>query len=222
MKKQVIKQIIVLTIACLLLAPFTFAVTSEELSDAKKLIDAKTNCNQLSDDQLEIIGEYEMEQMAPKEEHERMHRMMGIKDGTEEEKQVHISLAKMQYCNKKGSGKTGSSMMNGGMMQGGNEVGSTDDNNIFPDMMSVGLAGMMKENGSIPKELVGILFNSILEKYPYIPLVLGVIALLVVLFLLGLVFLIIYLIIKILRRTKESKKSKESKEKMGKTTKQKH
>ena len=55
------------------------AITQQEIKEAKSLIDSKADCKSLSDSQLEIIGEYEMELMHPGESHELMHQMMGLK-----------------------------------------------------------------------------------------------------------------------------------------------
>src|SRR3989338_2163075 len=74
------------------------AVSQEELDEAKGLIDSGVACNQLSNGQLEIIGEYYMEQMMPGEAHKRAHEMMGLTEGSEAEEQFHINLARRSYC----------------------------------------------------------------------------------------------------------------------------
>lgn len=98
------------------------SITQQEIKEAKSLIDSKADCKSLSDSQLEIIGEYLMEQMHPGESHELMHKMMGLKEGSETEEQFHINMAKAIYCgetNAFGSGgMMGGGMMN--MMMGGN------------------------------------------------------------------------------------------------------
>ena len=93
------------------------AITQQEIKEAKGLIDSKVDCKSLSDSQLEIIGEYEMELMHPGDSHEAMHKMMGLKEGSEPEKQFHINMAKTIYCGESG-GMMGGGMMN--MMMGGN------------------------------------------------------------------------------------------------------
>ena len=50
---------------------------AEDFTEAKKLIDAKTPCSKLTEGQLEMIGDYLMEQMHPGEAHELMDKMMG-------------------------------------------------------------------------------------------------------------------------------------------------
>ena len=109
---------LILVVILLLNISLANAITQQEIKEAKSLIDSKVDCKSLSDLQLEIIGEYSMELMHPGESHEAMHKMMGIKEGSEAEKQFHISMAKTIYCGESGG------MMN--MMVGGsNMMGST-------------------------------------------------------------------------------------------------
>ena len=68
-----------------------------EFAEAKKIIDAKTPCSQLTESQLEIIGDYLMEQMHPGQAHETMDKMMGG-EGSASLKLMHISIAKRIYC----------------------------------------------------------------------------------------------------------------------------
>ena len=98
-----------------------------EIEEGKKLVKSKTSCGKLSDEQLEAIGDYYMEQMHPGEAHGIMDNMMGG-EGSESLKQVHINMAKRLYCNENvyiGYGMMGSggmmgmmNMMGGGMMGG--------------------------------------------------------------------------------------------------------
>ena len=115
-------RIFVIVIILLLNFGMANAITQQEIKEAKSLIDSKVDCKSLSDSQLEIIGEYAMELMHPGESHEAMHKMMGIKEGSEAEKQFHISMAKTIYCGED-SGMMGGGMMN---MMGGNMMGSTE------------------------------------------------------------------------------------------------
>ena len=110
-----------LILVVILLLNFSLAnsITQQEIKEAKSLIDSKADCKSLSDSQLEIIGEYSMELMHPGESHEAMHKMMGIKEGSEAEKQFHISMAKTIYCGEY-SGMMGGGMMN--MMMGGGDM----------------------------------------------------------------------------------------------------
>ena len=71
---------------------------AEDFAEAKKLIDAKTPCSKLTENQLESIGDYYMEQMHPGEAHETMEKMMGG-EGSESLRLMHIAMAKRLYCN---------------------------------------------------------------------------------------------------------------------------
>lgn len=91
------------------------AITQQEINEAKTLMDSKIDCRNLSDSQLEIIGEYYMEQMHPGEAHELMHKMMGLQEGSRAEELFHINMAKRLYCNEDSGLMTGM-MGSGGMM----------------------------------------------------------------------------------------------------------
>ena len=115
------KIIYVMAVILLLNLSLVSAITQQEINEAKKLIDSKADCKGLSNSQLEIMGEYYMEQMHPEESHELMHQMMGLKEGSEAEEQFHINMANSIYCGEEnafGSGMMGGGMMN--MMMGGN------------------------------------------------------------------------------------------------------
>ena len=111
------KTILVIFAVLMLTLNLVNAITQQEIKEAKGLIDSKVDCKSLSDAQLEIIGEYEMELMHSGDSHEAMHKMMGLKEGSEPEKQFHINMAKTIYCGESG-GMMGGGMMN--MMMGGN------------------------------------------------------------------------------------------------------
>ncbi|HLC59783.1 MAG TPA: hypothetical protein VJH34_04650 [archaeon] len=116
------RMVFVLIVALLLNLGLVNAVTEQEISEARGLIGSKADCKSLSDSQLEIIGEYYMEQMHPGEAHELMHKMMGLEEGSEAEKQFHINMAKRLYCNEDVGGMMEGGMMN--MMMGNNMMGS--------------------------------------------------------------------------------------------------
>ena len=118
MKRTIFSALIVLLLSWGLVN----AVTQQELNDAKSLIDSKADCKSLSNSQLEIIGEYYMEQMHPGTAHELMHEMMGLTEGSKAEEQFHINLARTLYCGESG-GMMGGSMVNV-MMGGGNMMGN--------------------------------------------------------------------------------------------------
>ncbi|MEW6407622.1 MAG: hypothetical protein AB1465_02950 [Patescibacteria group bacterium] len=90
-------------------------------TETKQLIESGISCDKLTDEQLEAIGDYYMEQMHPGEAHEMMDKMMGG-EGSENLKQMHINMAKRLYCNENIDG-----MMEGGenMMNMMNMMGQT-------------------------------------------------------------------------------------------------
>src|SRR3989338_8490759 len=99
-------------LAVLLIAFFSIsfaAADAGEFEEAKAIIDANTSCSALTEAQLEIIGDYYMEQMHPGEAHELMHKMMGGED-SETVKAMHINMAKSIYCGETNQGMMG--MMN--------------------------------------------------------------------------------------------------------------
>ncbi|MEK6983845.1 MAG: hypothetical protein AABX33_04695 [Nanoarchaeota archaeon] len=109
---------IMFVLAVILLLNLSLAnahITQQEINEVKSLIDSKADCKSLSDHQLEIMGEYYMEQMHPGESHELMHKMMGLKEGSEAEEQSHINMAKAIYCGEANAFGSGG-MMGGGMM----------------------------------------------------------------------------------------------------------
>ena len=114
------KKILVIPLLLILMSVLALAtMPQQELNEAKQLIDSKIDCQTLTSPQLELIGEYYMEQMHPGEAHEFMDQMMGG-EGSESLKQVHINMAKRLYCNENpyvGYGVSGPAMMgNNGMM----------------------------------------------------------------------------------------------------------
>ena len=105
------KILFVISLVLLLGIGLSSAITQQEIGEAKGLIDSKITCNKLTDNQLEIIGEYYMEQMHPGEAHTAMHMMMGIEEGSDAERQFHINMAKTMYCGEGGGMMSSESMM---------------------------------------------------------------------------------------------------------------
>ncbi len=127
------KKIILILVICLLSIAIVFAQESHdsEIEEGKKLVNSGINCDKLSNEQLEAIGDYYMEQMHPGEAHEIMDNMMGG-EGSESLRQVHINMAKRLYCNDNlyiGYGMMGS----GGMMGMMNMMGSYPANYAYSD-----------------------------------------------------------------------------------------
>src|SRR3990167_6176032 len=71
---------------------------ADDFADAKNIINAKTPCANLSESQLETLGDYFMEQMHPGESHETMEKLMGG-EGSESLRLIHIAMAQRLYCN---------------------------------------------------------------------------------------------------------------------------
>lgn len=108
------KLLTLLVIAIVLSMSLIAAHEGEDFEKAKEIISKGTPCSELTDDDLEHIGDYYMEQMHPGEAHELMDEMMGG-EGSAELKQMHVLMAKRIYC--KEDVTVGSGMMNkGGMM----------------------------------------------------------------------------------------------------------
>lgn len=131
----------ILIIVSLALIPALVLANNEhshesEIKEGKNLVESKVSCEQLTDEQLEAVGEYLMEQMHPGESHEAMHKMMGMEEGTEYHKQFHIDMAKMRYCGEN-QGMMRMPMMN--MMRGGG-------NSMLAPLRSFTGMGMMGGN----------------------------------------------------------------------------
>ena len=94
---------------------FTVAHGEEDFTKAEELIKKKTPCTGLNDGELEILGDYYMEQMHPGELHEIMDERMGG-EGSENLRLIHINMGRVFYCGE--HGYMSSDMM--GMMMGRN------------------------------------------------------------------------------------------------------
>ena len=113
------KKIIFFLIFILFLNLSLISANENNFNETKQLIDSGIGCDELTDEQIEAIGDYYMEQMHPGEAHELMDQMMGG-ENSESLKQMHIQMAKRLYCNENvysGYGMMGyGGMMNYGMM----------------------------------------------------------------------------------------------------------
>ena len=111
------KRIALLVMLLIILSSnFVFA-HEHDFAETKQLIDSGISCDKLTDEQLEAIGDYYIEQMHPGEAHEIMDNMMGG-EGSESLQQVHINMAKRIYCNENVGGMMGMMNMMGGNMMG--------------------------------------------------------------------------------------------------------
>jgi hypothetical protein len=115
-----LKKIFGYFLVLILSISFVYA-NAEDFTEAKKLIDAKTPCTSLNENQLEILGDYLMEQMHPGEAHEVMDKMMGG-EGSESLRLMHIAMAKRLYCGDI-SDSVNYGMMGSGLRKGANYGG---------------------------------------------------------------------------------------------------
>lgn len=117
-----------LIIALILVLGFNFisAHGEDTFAEAEEIIQQKISCDDLTKEQLEILGDYYMEQMHPGEQHEIMDGMMGG-EGSESLKQTHINMGLSFYCGEHDvmSGEIMDMMMGrSGMMSSGNMMGN--------------------------------------------------------------------------------------------------
>ncbi len=144
-------------LAIFLMMAFSAAATASDgdFGGAKQLIESGAACSELTDAQLESMGDYYMEQMHPGEAHELMDKMMGG-EGSESLKQMHTSMAKRLYCNEGYGGMMGTMMGSGyGMMGNGgmmNMMGNYAGNYGY---------GMMGSSNLFGASLLWLLFAAI-------------------------------------------------------------
>ncbi len=128
------KKAIFFAFLILLFIPIVLAHGEDTFDEAKELISSKVSCDQLNDEQLEMIGDYLMEQMHPGEQHENIDNALGG-EGSENLGQTHIRMARMMYCGEMSSMKMSSMMnmpmMGAGMMQQGNFSTNLTANKFF-------------------------------------------------------------------------------------------
>lgn len=86
---------------------------SNVFEQGKVLVDSRISCDKLTDNQLEIIGEYYMELMLSGELHELMDARLGG-EGSESLRLAHINIGRMQYCGEYIGGQGYGWMMGGG------------------------------------------------------------------------------------------------------------
>lgn len=117
------KRFALILMMALVMCSVVFA--AEDFSEGQNLIQSNVPCSQLTQDQLEEIGDYYMEQMHPGSAHQAMEQRLGG-EGSESLRQAHINMALMFYC-----GSTTTPMMT----------------NTLNTMMGRGGYGMMGNNG---------------------------------------------------------------------------
>ncbi len=138
------KKIFTILIFSLLSLSINFVSAHEHnFAETKQLIDSGISCDKLTDEQLEAMGDYYMEQMHPGEAHEMMDKMMGG-EGSDSLKQMHIQMAKRLYCNDNiyvGYGMMGNNMIGSGMM--GNYLSYYGYNSFWNILWLVFLIGVI-------------------------------------------------------------------------------
>lgn len=82
----------------IMITSLTFAHEDNQLNKAEEIIKSGIPCNELTEEQFEVLGDYYMEKMHPGEAHEIMDRMMSNGD-PERLRQMHIAMGKSIYCN---------------------------------------------------------------------------------------------------------------------------
>lgn len=131
---------LIFAIALLVLSIPAYAAEDHatEIEEGRALVESRIDCDELSNEQLEAIGEYVMEQMHPGEEHEIMDARMGG-EGSESLKQAHINIALGSYCGQN-YGMMGFGMMGQGMIENSlaNPIG---DGTMAYNLMGTGMFG---------------------------------------------------------------------------------
>ncbi len=133
----------------LLNANLAIAHTEEHFAKAEEIIKQKIPCENLTDEQLELLGDYLMELMHPGEAHEQMHNIMGG-ENSETVKSMHINMAEMMYCNNGEGMNNMMNMMSGGMMNGMMGGGMMSGNIMNSEIMG----GNMMTGGMIDNNMM--------------------------------------------------------------------
>lgn len=97
-------------LAVLLLASLSFAAEADDIAAGRTLVQSNASCSIMNSSQLELIGDYYMEQMHPGAAHDAMDRMLGG-EGSSALAAAHIQMAQVIYC-----GQTNGTATYGGMM----------------------------------------------------------------------------------------------------------
>ena len=136
--KKVFVLLVLLIMLPIIIAEEDHAI---EVAEGKALVDSQISCDDLTEEQLEVIGEYYMEQMHPGEAHEVMDERMGG-EGSESLRLAHINMGLRFYCNQ------GSSMMGGmmGILGSGNMMNNDD---FGGETMAYGMMGSYGLGSSI-------------------------------------------------------------------------
>ena len=138
------KNKLILFVTILIVAEAGLAIVNgeEDFSEAERIIKQKISCDNLTNDDLEILGDYFMEQMHPGELHEIMDERMGG-EGSLALKQAHINMGRIFYCGENQASYGG--MMNTMMGRG--------------TMYSSGMINNYYRNYDSPNYFTGFLIN---------------------------------------------------------------
>lgn len=91
------KFFVVGILALVFSASFVFAHSEPSFAEAEQIIQQQISCDDLTQNQLEILGDYYMEQIHPGEQHEYMDEMMGG-EGSDSLRAMHINMGISFYC----------------------------------------------------------------------------------------------------------------------------
>lgn len=136
--KKILGFLSLLGLLVMSVTPAFAHLNTSMMEKAEKLISSGVSCENLTDEQLEMIGEYYMEMMHPGRAHELMDQMMCGSDRNCESA-MHIYMARMVYCGE----YAGMGMMSMGVMPmmygGGSMMMQTA---YYPDSSSAFWNGM--------------------------------------------------------------------------------
>lgn len=128
------------------------AHSQEDLNQAENIIVQKIPCSNLSEEQLELLGDYYMEQMHPGNQHTSMDEMMGG-EGSETLRDMHIRMARAFYCGEHEAMSPGMMSMMVGKGELGEPAAAGAGNFMMGSMMDEMMRGMMASSRFQSKEI---------------------------------------------------------------------
>lgn len=134
------KKVTIWIFGLVLLNLLVVSAQEHNFEEAERLIENRASCGDLTDSQLEAIGDYYMEQMHPGKAHELMDEMMGG-EGSESLRDVHIRIAKTFYCGDRSAMSPGMMsivMGRGGVGMMGTNLGYGMMGNSYYGMTGIG------------------------------------------------------------------------------------
>jgi hypothetical protein len=124
----------------------------EIFEQAEELVNSQITCDELTEMQLEMIGEYYMELMHPGELHEIMDVRFGG-EGSESLRLAHVNIGKMQYCGEYNG------MMGGSGISRNSSMSGSLDNDFNSDFM---MDGSPSKSYGMFGWIVGLLVTTVL------------------------------------------------------------